>query len=114
MKKFIIGFTVLASFAAHGYDCSSELVKNDATVAQISGMRTVTETERSILLEMTANARKSVELACGLRSAKAVDPLTKVEEVRQLILNSKDISETERSILLEMNVNARKAVELSL
>lgn len=114
MKKLIIGLTILAAINSQAYDCSTELSKNKHIVTQINKMVNVTESERSLLLEMTANARKSVELSCGLRSAKVVDPLVKIEESRQQILDLRGISEAERSILLEMNASARQAVELSL
>ena len=114
MKKMFIGLTLLASMSSYAYDCGSKLVKNTASTQDITRIDNITEVERSILLEMNANARQSIELGCGLKSANRVDPLAKIEEARQQILNLKDISEAERSILLEMNKYARKAVELSL
>ncbi|NOT80454.1 MAG: hypothetical protein HOP07_15795 [Bacteriovoracaceae bacterium] len=114
MKTLVIGLTLLTSVTTYAYDCGSELKKNTASTQEISQIGNITEAERSILLEMNANARQSIELACGLRSANKVDPIFKVEEARLQILDLQDISEAERSILLEMNTNARKAVELSL
>ncbi len=60
------------------------------------------------------NVRNIIEISCGLREAKKIDPLAKVEESRQEILKMDGISDAERSVLLENNANAKRIVELSL
>ncbi|MDP7321914.1 MAG: hypothetical protein QF441_15005 [Bacteriovoracaceae bacterium] len=114
MKKFIIGLTILTSMTSYAYNCESELEKNTASMQSITQLDNVTEGQRSILFEMNANTRQSIELACGLKEVEKVDPLAEVEESRQKILNMEGISEAQRSILLEMNANTRRVVELSL
>tara|TARA_Y100000780_G_C13481629_1_gene338755 strand:+ start:116 stop:463 length:348 start_codon:yes stop_codon:yes gene_type:complete len=115
MKKLLVGLTLLSSISSsYAYDCDTELAKNTESTRQIVEMVNVSESERGLMLEISSNARKSIELACGLRKTKKVDPLADIEKSRQEILEMDGISDTERSIMLEINSNAKKAVEMSL
>ena len=114
MKKLLVGLTLLSSITSYAYDCSNELAKNTESTRYIVEMDNVTEVERGLMLEMSSNTRKSIELACGLRDAEKINPLAEIEKSRKEILEMNGISDAERSIMLEINSNARKAVELSL
>ncbi|MFT6631522.1 MAG: hypothetical protein ACJAS4_001471 [Bacteriovoracaceae bacterium] len=114
MKNLLIGLVLLSSASSFAYDCEAELSDNTASTQEIVQMTEVTETQRSFLLGVSSNARESIELACGLRVAKEVDPLVEVENARQQILEMEGISDAQRSLLLEMNLNTKNIVELSL
>lgn len=97
-----------------GY-CGESLAKLERDAAGIRALE-ISEGEKAVLLEMNANARRSVELACGAEKALAGSrcrrELAAVDSTEAEI-KGLDIGEGERAALLEMNDNVRRGVELS-
>jgi hypothetical protein len=114
MKKLLIGLTLLTSMSASAYNCENALTSNTESTLEIVQMTNLSEAERSVMLEISINTRNIIELGCGLREAKKIDPLAELEESRQEILIMEGISDAERSIMLENNSNIKRIIELSL
>ena len=100
MKKLLIVSMFLSVFSAHSYDCESKLSENTQMFKEIVEMVNISEEKRSLLLELSANERRSIELACGLVNPSRVDLLSVLEQKRVDVLNMTDISEEQRSLML--------------
>lgn len=111
MKKLLLILMLLSVFSAHSYDCDLKLSENTQMFQEIVEMIDISEEKRSLLLELSANERKSIELACGLKDASRVDLLSAIEQKRVNVLNMTDISEEQRSLMLEIISNTIEMLE---
>lgn len=99
-----------------GFDyCKDSFVKLATTAAEIQAMDVGPET-KDLLLKMNDNARKSVELTCGVTKPQPYDyckdSFAKLAATAAEI-QAMDVSPETKDLLLKMNDNARKSVELT-
>jgi len=98
------------------YDyCKDAFRKLAATDAEIQALDAGPET-RALLQKMNDNARRSVELACGVAKPGPYDYCT--ESFARLAANAAgiralDVSPEAKTLLLKMNDSARRSVELA-
>lgn len=95
--------------------CKDSFKKLEANAAAINALEISAE-EKALLLKMNDNARKSVELTCGVTKPEPYDYCK--DSFRKLAataaeIQALDVSPETRALLLKMNDNARKSVELA-